>query len=79
MDPRLLVSLMTLISEHQRTDRLDVAAARDRHNTAREAFNTLSREISSTADTLSKMTDQFGPQAEWKRLDGTCVDKVAGE
>jgi protein kinase C substrate 80K-H len=30
-------------------------------------------------ETLSKMGSHYGPQGEWKKLEGTCVDKVSGE
>ena len=56
-----------------------MAAAREKHNTASNDLNRLNTEITSTADTLERMNTGFGPGAEWKKLDGTCVDKVSGE
>ncbi|CAD6578508.1 MAG: hypothetical protein TREMPRED_002209 [Tremellales sp. Tagirdzhanova-0007] len=56
-----------------------VAAAREKHNTASNDLNRLNTEITSTADTLERMNTGFGPGAEWKKLDGTCVDKVSGD
>ena len=59
--------------------RADVAAAREKHNTATNDLNRINNEITSTTDTLARMSTGFGPEAEWKKLDGTCVDKVSGE
>nr|WVH01963.1 protein kinase C substrate protein [Naematelia aurantialba] len=55
-----------------------VAAARQRHNDLTNALAQLNRELSSTSETLGKMKEQYGPDAEWKKLDGTCIEKGAG-
>ncbi|ORY27327.1 glucosidase II beta subunit-like-domain-containing protein [Naematelia encephala] len=60
------------------TDAPHVAAARQRHTDLTNALSQLNREVSSTSETLGKMKDQYGPDAEWKKLDGTCIEKGAG-
>lgn len=37
--------------------------------------------ISSAEETLEQIGNKhwFGPEGEWKKLDGTCVDTVAGD
>ena len=42
-------------------------------------LNGLNNDIRSGSDTLERMNTGFGPDAEWKKLDGTCVDKISGE
>lgn len=57
----------------------DVAAAREKHSTLVNQLNSLRNDIRSSSDTLERLSTGFGTQAEWKKLDGTCVDKVSGE
>lgn len=59
----------------------DVAAARDRFNNAERDLSSLKREITNIETTLGKFTaDQwYGPQGEFKKLDGTCIETIAGE
>jgi protein kinase C substrate 80K-H len=59
--------------------RKDVAVAREKHNNANNELNRLNNEIRSTEEEISNMDTGFGPSAEWKKLDGTCIDKVSGE
>ncbi|WWC57645.1 uncharacterized protein I303_100177 [Kwoniella dejecticola CBS 10117] len=56
-----------------------VAAAREKHRNLSNELNKLNNAISDSEDTLQRMNTEFGPQAEWKKLDGTCVDKVSGD
>ena len=58
---------------------IDVSAARDRHQTLIKELNHLNSDIRKNEETLNKMSSGFGPDAEWKKLDGTCIDKVHGE
>jgi len=39
----------------------------------------LQYDINRNTETLEKMSKGYGPDAEWKKLDGTCIDKVHGE
>lgn len=39
----------------------------------------LHNEIRKNTESLDKMNSGYGPDAEWKKLDGTCIDKVHGE
>lgn len=64
---------------NQLTDNIDVAAAREKHNTFVNELNKLKNDIRSSSDTLERMHTGFGPEVEWKKLDGTCVEKVSGE
>ena len=57
----------------------DVVAAREKHTTLTNALNALNGDVRNAADTLEKMHTGFGPKGEWKKLDGTCVEKVSGE
>ena len=57
----------------------DVAAAREKHNLLVKELNSVNNDIRSASDTLERMETGFGPNAEWKKLDGTCVDKISGE
>jgi protein kinase C substrate 80K-H len=60
---------------------IDVAAARERFNTAERELRDITSAISTAEDTLRRLTEDkdFGPQGEWKKLDGTCIDTTAGE
>lgn len=58
---------------------IDVAAARDRHQTLSNELTQLQNTIRSDTETLRKMGSEYGPDAEWKKLDGTCVEKESGE
>jgi protein kinase C substrate 80K-H len=57
----------------------DVSAARNRHQTISRELDSLNSEIRRSEEMLQKMSDGYGPDAEWKKLDGTCIDKVHGE
>jgi protein kinase C substrate 80K-H len=57
----------------------DVSAARNRHQTLNRELDNLNNDIRRDTETLEKMSKGFGPDAEWKKLDGTCIDKVHGE
>ncbi|WWC67263.1 uncharacterized protein I206_101171 [Kwoniella pini CBS 10737] len=56
-----------------------VAAAREKHRNLGNELKKLNDAITDSEDTLQRMNTEFGPQAEWKKLDGTCVDKVSGD
>jgi protein kinase C substrate 80K-H len=58
-----------------------VSAARESHKTAERELRDLSTAISNSKSTLRRLTEtqDFGPQGEWKKLDGTCIDTVSGE
>ncbi|WWC90142.1 uncharacterized protein L201_005075 [Kwoniella dendrophila CBS 6074] len=56
-----------------------VAAAREKHRNLSNELHKLQNSITNTEDTLEKMNREYGPEAEWKKLDGVCVDKVSGD
>jgi protein kinase C substrate 80K-H len=58
---------------------IDVTAAREKHNNANNDLNRLNNDIRTTSETIDRMSTGFGPDAEWKKLDGTCIDKISGE
>lgn len=61
-------------------DGAHVAKARERSNAAQRAVTDLQGTITSTEQTLRKLSDgEFGPDGEWKKLDGTCISTVAGD
>lgn len=59
----------------------DVAAAREKHQAAERDLNSVRTSITNAERTLDEITTKqwFGPEGEWKKLDGTCIDTVAGE
>ncbi|WVR03133.1 hypothetical protein IAU60_000123 [Kwoniella sp. DSM 27419] len=56
-----------------------VAAAREKHRNLSNELNRLNNDITSDQETIDMMDKGYGPSAEWKKLDGTCVDKVSGD
>jgi protein kinase C substrate 80K-H len=55
--------------------------ARNAHNTAVNTLNTAERELKETRDALDKLETggHFGKDGEWKKLDGTCLEKNTGD
>ncbi|KAK8844712.1 hypothetical protein IAR55_006562 [Kwoniella newhampshirensis] len=68
-----------LASKTSSTDGPLVAAAREKHRNLSNELNKLNNDIRSTTETLERMTLGYGPQMEWKKLDGTCIDEVSGD
>ncbi|ORX35023.1 glucosidase II beta subunit-like-domain-containing protein [Kockovaella imperatae] len=56
-----------------------VSAAREKHRNLSNELSKWRNEISGAQQTLGDMASKFGPDGEWKKLDGTCIDKVAGD
>jgi protein kinase C substrate 80K-H len=77
--PRKSILLQLLLSKSQTDRTLDVSAARNRHQTISRELDSLNSDIRRNEEMLQKMSDGYGPDAEWKKLDGTCIDKVHGE
>lgn len=60
--------------------RVDVAAAKEAHRELSNQLNRLNNDVRSAQETWAKLSgNEFGRDGEWKKLDGTCVDKVSGE
>jgi protein kinase C substrate 80K-H len=58
----------------------DVTAAKTKHSDGQSALRRLQNDISHDELELSKLTGyEYGREGEWKKLDGTCVDTIAGE
>jgi protein kinase C substrate 80K-H len=57
----------------------DVAAARTAYNNVKSALDSLNRDVTSATAALERIEGGFGPDAEWKKLEDTCIEKVAGE
>jgi hypothetical protein len=58
----------------------DTAAARQKHTDAQNDLNRLKMDITSTEGTLNKLQGlEYGREGEWKKLEGTCVEKISGE
>ncbi|KAG9103984.1 hypothetical protein FRC06_006423 [Ceratobasidium sp. 370] len=55
--------------------------ARNAHNDALNKFNTAERELKENREALEKLEggSHFGKEGEWKKLDGTCLEKDTGE
>ncbi|KAL7424783.1 hypothetical protein Q5752_000467 [Cryptotrichosporon argae] len=67
------------VTSRDEDDLPHVAAARERHQALTKDVNKLNRDIKTAEGTLDRMRDGYGPQGEWKKLDGTCIDTVAGD
>ncbi|BEJ14197.1 hypothetical protein CspHIS471_0313710 [Cutaneotrichosporon sp. HIS471] len=80
-----LVDILTNMGVLKKTavinDGPHVAAARERFNAAERELNTVRSAITSAEETLEQIGNKhwFGPDGEWKKLDGTCVDTIAGD
>jgi protein kinase C substrate 80K-H len=75
---------MALVSKpslgtHTHADVADVAAARSAYNDVKNALDSLRRDVTSSTAALEQIDSDFGPDAEWKKLEDTCIEKVAGE
>jgi hypothetical protein len=46
---------------------------------AEESLKTAQTAFSSAQTALADMAEKFGPKGEWKKLEGTCVEKDLGE
>ncbi|QRV91282.1 protein kinase C substrate 80K-H [Ceratobasidium sp. AG-Ba] len=55
--------------------------ARNAHNDAVNKLNTAERELKENNEALTKLESggHFGKDGEWKKLDGTCLEKDTGE
>jgi chromosome segregation ATPase len=53
----------------------DTADARAKFNEVNKELSNLRNDLRQTREHLEKLDTNFGPQAEWKKLDGTCVEK----
>ncbi|KEP55176.1 kinase C substrate 80 kDa-H protein [Rhizoctonia solani 123E] len=55
--------------------------ARNAHNTAADALRNSERELKESEEALAKLESgaHFGKDSEWKKLDGTCLEKDTGE
>jgi len=52
------------------------------HQTALNALTAAQRSLADEESALQKLfnpTDGFGKHGEWKKLDGTCIEKESGE
>ncbi|GFZ44630.1 Alpha-glucosidase 2 subunit beta [Saitozyma sp. JCM 24511] len=57
-----------------------VAAAKEAHRELSNQLNRLNNDVRSAQETWAKLSgNEFGRDGEWKKLDGTCVDKVSGD
>lgn len=57
-----------------------MTAARSRLSDARSALRRLENDISHDELEVGKVGGvEYGRDGEWKKLDGTCVDTIAGE
>ena len=57
----------------------DVSAAREKHSKISGEVHDLRSKVNQNSDTLSKLNEHYGPDGEWKKLEGTCVSQVAGD
>lgn len=55
--------------------------ARNAHNTAVNSLSKVERDLKETQESLNKLEGggHFGKDGEWKKLDGTCLEKDTGE
>lgn len=60
---------------------LETTRARDVLREAEKKLNDIKREKEKAEEELSRLSDPtwYGPQGEWKKLAGTCLEKDTGE
>lgn len=59
--------------------RKDIIDARKKYTELSSALGAAQNDLASTRDALEKLGTEFGPQGEWKKLEGTCIDREQGE
>lgn len=57
----------------------DSPASRDALHKAEESLKTAEKAFGSAKSSLADMAEKFGPEGEWKKLEGSCVEKDLGE
>lgn len=59
---------------------IDTSEARNVFNDAQRDLTSLENSVSSTRSTLDRLASgEYGPQAEWKKLENTCITKEQGD
>ena len=60
---------------------LDVARAKTAHQIAYDAVTDVERNLASEEAALGKLfaVDGYGSEGQWKKLEGTCLEKDTGE
>jgi protein kinase C substrate 80K-H len=53
--------------------------ARKTFTESKQELEKLERELTAAHQSVEKLTGDFGPEAEWKKLEGTCIEKEQGE
>lgn len=59
--------------------REDMIDARKKFTDLSDSLAAARNELSSTREALEKLGSEFGPEGEWKKLEGTCIDREQGE
>jgi protein kinase C substrate 80K-H len=57
----------------------DTAEARKAFEEVSSSLKGLERDLDTAQGSISRLTGGFGPDAEWKKLEGTCIEKEQGE
>ncbi|KAI5451340.1 hypothetical protein NCC49_001934 [Naganishia albida] len=61
------------------SDAPHIIDARKRYTELSSALGSTQNELSSTREALDKFGTEFGPRGEWKKLEGTCIDREQGD
>ncbi|KAL7409765.1 glucosidase II beta subunit-like-domain-containing protein [Mrakia frigida] len=64
---------------HSSVESPQTSAARQSLNSATISLSDTQASLTSTQASLSDLATKFGPKGEWKKLDGTCIEKNLGE
>lgn len=57
----------------------DSSPARQTLNAAQQSLTSAQATLRTTRETLDALSTKYGPRGEWKKLEGTCVDRALGE
>lgn len=62
-------------------DHIDDSAARKAYQDAESTLNSVRKDLDKAQNELERLFDPewFGPEGEWKKLEGTCLAKDTGE
>lgn len=58
---------------------IDASPSRDELTAAQTALSALQTALSSAKASVDSLGSKFGPEGEWKKLEGSCVEKDLGE
>jgi hypothetical protein len=57
----------------------DTVEARKIFDDISSELKNLERDLDNAQQSIERLSEGFGPDAEWKKLEGTCIEKEQGE